>query len=85
MILKCKEVVKLASQGIDQQLPWTTRLKIRLHLLFCIWCKRYRKQLQFIHGVCEHLPEEMPISDRHKMPEPTRKRIEETLRNSHQQ
>jgi hypothetical protein len=33
---------------MDAKLPWPRRLGIRLHLLYCVWCRRYAAQLQFL-------------------------------------
>ena len=38
---KCREVVRLLSQSMEVKLPLTTRIKIRIHYLICVWCYRY--------------------------------------------
>jgi hypothetical protein len=47
-MLNCKHVTRLASQAMDGKLPWYQRLTIRFHLLYCVWCRRYTAQLQFL-------------------------------------
>jgi hypothetical protein len=47
-MLNCKQVARLASQAMDARLPWYQRLGIRLHLLYCVWCRRYIAQLRFL-------------------------------------
>jgi len=47
--MTCKEATQLASQSLDKPLPWGTRLRVRLHLMVCAWCRRYVKQIGFIH------------------------------------
>ena len=42
----CHEVTRLLSQGMDRPLPWATRLRLRVHLLSCVWCRRYARQLR---------------------------------------
>jgi hypothetical protein len=55
----CAEMSRLASQRLEQPLSLKLRLKMRVHYLICVWCKRYFKQLDFLHraspGVDEHL------------------------------
>jgi hypothetical protein len=34
---------------MDTRLSWTQRLAIRLHLIYCVWCRRYSGQIQFLH------------------------------------
>lgn len=47
-MLKCKQIIDLASNSLDTPLPWPIRWETKLHLLMCKTCHRYLKQLQFI-------------------------------------
>ena len=47
--MTCKEASRLASLSLDKPLPLGTRIRMRLHLLICAWCRRYVKQVRFIH------------------------------------
>ena len=51
---RCTEILRLASQSLEQPLSFRTRLKMRLHFLICVWCERYDKQLKFLHRACSH-------------------------------
>jgi len=46
MMFSCKEITEKASEYLDQELPFFTRLKVRMHLQICVHCKRYMDQLQ---------------------------------------
>lgn len=48
ILVNCREATRLLSQSMDARLPWHRRLAIRLHLLYCVWCRRYAAQLQFL-------------------------------------
>jgi len=50
----CAEMSRLASQSLEQPLSFRTRLKMRLHFLICVWCKRYSKHLKFLHRAGSH-------------------------------
>jgi hypothetical protein len=50
----CTEILRLASQSLEQPLSLRTRLKMRLHFLICVWCERYDKHLKFLHRVGAH-------------------------------
>ena len=50
----CTEITRLASQSFEQPLSFRTRLKMRLHFLICVWCKRYNQQLKFLHHAGSH-------------------------------
>jgi len=44
-MLSCKEITENANSYIDKELPFFTRMKVKLHLSMCIHCKRYVEQL----------------------------------------
>jgi hypothetical protein len=49
---------------MDGNLSWPQRLAVRLHLLYCVWCRRYAAQLQFLRRASRALAEpgfEAPI------------------------
>lgn len=50
-MLKCKQIIDLASNSLDTKLPWRIRWQMKLHLLMCKTCSRYFKQLQFLQKI----------------------------------
>ena len=44
-MFKCKEVTRMISESLDRELPFYQRIGIRMHLLMCKLCSRYRRQL----------------------------------------
>lgn len=48
-MLRCKDIAKLLSDSLEKELPWRQRVEIRLHLMICYVCRRYWKQLRFLH------------------------------------
>ncbi|MBT4520241.1 MAG: zf-HC2 domain-containing protein [Halieaceae bacterium] len=40
-MLKCSEVVEQASDFVDENLPWYSSLRIKMHLLMCVHCRRF--------------------------------------------
>lgn len=50
----CTEILRLASQSLEQPLSFRLRLKMRLHFMICVWCERYVKQLKFLHHAGAH-------------------------------
>jgi hypothetical protein len=44
----CKEVSRLVSESMDRELPFRQRLSMRLHLLMCSLCSRFRRQIRFL-------------------------------------
>jgi hypothetical protein len=49
-MLSCKEVSRLVSESLDRKLPLWQRIQMRLHLLMCRFCSRFRKQTLFLRG-----------------------------------
>ena len=48
MMLSCKEVTHLVSQGLDRKLGFAERVRIRLHLAICDGCSAFSKQVAFL-------------------------------------
>ncbi len=42
----CRETTELASRAMDQRLPLSNRMALRLHLAICENCARFNRQLQ---------------------------------------
>lgn len=42
----CRDVTKLASRAMDERLPLSSRMALRLHLAICENCARFNQQLQ---------------------------------------
>ena len=57
-MINCREATRLISQSMDGRLPWLRRLALRVHLLYCVWCRRYAVQLKFLRQAVRELPPE---------------------------
>ena len=44
-MFNCKEVTLMVSESLDRKLSLFQRIGIRMHLLMCKFCSRYRRQL----------------------------------------
>jgi hypothetical protein len=47
--MDCRQATRVQSEQLDRPLPRTTRFGLGLHLLYCKWCRRYGKQVNFLH------------------------------------
>jgi hypothetical protein len=54
-MLNCRQVTRLVSQAMDAKLPWHHRVAVRIHLLYCVWCRRYASQIQFLRKATREL------------------------------
>jgi hypothetical protein len=77
-IMNCKDVTRLVSQSMDEKIPWHLHLKIRFHLIYCTWCKRYQKQLEILRQTLRAMPEKASFKDA-RMPESAKDRIRKNL------
>ena len=51
IMLTCKDLAWLSSQELDTNLPFMTRLKMKMHITMCKTCYFYRDQLKMIHAL----------------------------------
>lgn len=47
-MLNCRQATQLISKSLDVSLPLAERLRVRIHLLACRACTRYRAHLRFL-------------------------------------
>ena len=76
---KCREMVRILSQSMDEPLPLTMRVKKRLHFLICCWCQRYEEQLHYIHQTARQFPEHADEASNILFPPDAKDRIKQKL------
>ena len=54
-MLTCKQASQLISQSLDHPLSLSNRIQLRLHLLICDACSRFRKQLEQLSVALQRL------------------------------
>lgn len=50
-VFSCKQISALISLSMDKKLSFSKRMGIKFHLMMCVLCRRYRRQLLFIRSV----------------------------------
>ena len=60
MMLSCKEVTRLVSQGLDRRLGFAERVRLRLHLAICDGCTNFKKQTAFLREAVRRLGSRNP-------------------------
>ncbi len=55
-MLTCKEVAQLLSDSLDRKLPLSQRVSLRIHLLMCKLCPRFREHILFLKKTLHQLP-----------------------------
>ena len=62
LTLRCEDSIRILSESRDGQVTWVERWAYRLHLIGCVPCRRFRRQIDFIRraarlrGAAEPLP-----------------------------
>lgn len=60
----CREAIRLQSAALDQPQPLLRRIGLRIHLVLCVWCARYGRQIKFLRSAaqcCEEHAESGPV------------------------
>lgn len=58
----CREMTRHSSDRLDEPVPWWRQPGIWLHLLFCRLCRRYRRQVKWIHAHASESSASAPTS-----------------------
>ena len=77
---KCREVVRILSQAMDSKLPFSMRLKLRLHYLICAWCQRYEKHLRELRKFAASVPDRTEAFSEDTLSPGAKDRIKEAMR-----
>ncbi len=84
-MFNCKEVSRRVSKSMDSNPPLYQRMLIRMHLLMCKYCARFRRQVMMLRELCRRhrLHENENFSDPNiKLSPDARKRIRQALKSS---
>jgi hypothetical protein len=56
----CREVHRLVSEGMDRDLSFVERTRMRLHLLVCDACTRFNGQMDLLRKAVRGFPPDSP-------------------------
>jgi hypothetical protein len=79
-MLNCRQVTRLLSRSMDAKLPWQQRLALRIHLLYCVWCRRYADQILFLRKATGNFAYGAGGAGPVKLSDEAKERIRERLR-----
>jgi predicted anti-sigma-YlaC factor YlaD len=58
-MLNCDEIARLVSESLDRDLSPLERVGVRVHLLYCKACRRYRGHIRFLRLAAVRLASEL--------------------------
>lgn len=83
MIISCKNASQLISKSLDQRLSFSERFKLRLHLLMCDMCTRFKQQLHALQSVIKKLLNQTEKESSIQLPQHTKERIHALIESNH--
>lgn len=54
LTLRCEESSRLTSASFDRELSRSERTAVGLHAFICRYCRRYRRQINFLRDALRH-------------------------------
>lgn len=60
-MLSCKEVTHLVSQSYDRRLSRVERWSVRVHLWYCLGCRRFARHVEFLRMALQRLVREQGL------------------------
>jgi hypothetical protein len=76
---KCREMVRILSQSMDEPMPLMMRIKKRIHFLICCWCQRYEEHLRYIRDTARKFPEHADKGPGPPLSQEAKERIKQKL------
>ena len=59
-MLSCKQVTRLVSQGLDRELGFADRVRLRVHLAICDGCTSFSRQMALLREATARLADQPP-------------------------
>lgn len=76
----CRQSSRLQSDALEQKLPLAKRIGLKLHLLFCVWCRRYGRQIRCLHHAAHEHSDQLADTTPQKLSSAARDRIKQKLK-----
>jgi len=76
----CREITRLQSRALDESLPLRVRFGMKCHLLYCVWCRRYGRQIAFLREALRQDGDRLTEDFAQPLPPEARQRIKDSLR-----
>ena len=80
--MRCRHASRLISQSLDRPLRGREKFSLRLHLLMCKWCRRYREQIRIIGSTIHQFAASESTGIAPVMPQTARDRIHAAIQNT---
>lgn len=83
-MLTCKQASQLISQSLDHPLSWSERVQLKLHLLMCDACTRFKQQLDLLRLALQRIRKTVEDDSTIQLPPEARDRIKRKIESGQQ-
>lgn len=83
-MMTCKQASKLLSQSLDHPLSWSELMQLKLHLMMCGACSRFKKQLNLLRAALQNIRTNMENNSAITLPLAAKARIIEQIKSEQQ-
>jgi len=81
-MFNCRKVTRMVSDSLDHKLPLYQRFGIRIHLMMCKFCSRYRDQLLLMRKIIGPKMDKKETDLSIKLSSKARERIKRLMQNN---
>ncbi|MEM7456355.1 MAG: zf-HC2 domain-containing protein [Planctomycetota bacterium] len=79
-MFNCRKISELVSRSLDGDLSFWKRVQIRMHMMMCSLCRKFRRALLRIDGEVRNAAEQEFVADENVvLPESRREQIKELI------
>jgi hypothetical protein len=81
--LPCEGIARLASESLDRELGTWERIALKSHILYCMACRRYRRQVEHLRLAMRRLSSRIGAGGHDSpppLPDDVRERIKRALK-----
>ena len=80
-MITCDEASSLASKSLDTNLTLGEKMRLKMHLMACRFCRSFEKQILAIRSILRSKGKEMPEdTEENTLSKEARKRLENSIR-----
>lgn len=76
----CKTLVPLMSESLERPLTLRERVKLKLHMMICVWCERYMKQITQLQEASQLKAESILTDETPALSDDARERLKQNLK-----
>lgn len=63
-MISCEQLTRLTSESLERDISFKEKMNMKLHIMFCQWCRRYEKQITFINRAIHNYIRQSNQSDK---------------------